>query len=44
MGKGYESDKYYKNTKLSFHSIANLDGVISSYNIITEKRYQTEKG
>ena len=37
MGKGYESDKFYKNTKLSFHSIANLDGVVSSYNMITEK-------
>ena len=44
MGKGYESDKYYKNIKLSFHSIANLDGVVSSYGMLTEKRYQTEKG
>ena len=38
MGRGYEKEKNYKNIKLSFHNIANLHGVNSSYESIMDTK------
>lgn len=45
MGRGYEKEKFYKNIKLSFHNIANLQGVKSSFEyIIGTKKKIKERG
>lgn len=38
LGKGWESTKYYQNVELTFHNIANLDGVARSYKMLMQNR------
>lgn len=38
MGKGWENESYYINSKLTFHNIANLEGVRRSYAMINMKK------